>query len=365
MAEIKLNLKVGYENKANFSVTYDKSIFPGKWFSSIFSEMVQAYYFSVTKPYLVKLKRVSEPIQNLIKRYYSINELKADYINIGEASSEKSDKEYSFDPKRVCIAFSSGKDCVHLLKRLIEQGIEPNNILCIYTDRVNKSEAIYEKKAGEIICAQIGCHFKVIKISSGIKFNRDGHNIGLRGQLSGMLSLPYMLEFGSNVLYLGLKRLGHKVPQVWTDDPEANEYLNQRLNEVAGVKIDWRVHTDFYGEGITGVKIMEDMAGKYRSLLDLTSSCYTQINFREKRNATLQAKVPNLPIYNGCGNCRKCVEINAAILIWDKNVQENTPLSEQKKLLIHLNERFDGNFSHETEVKELLDICEQKLDNRS
>jgi len=268
-------------------------------------ETAIAYILSANKlqkPYIPLSKNINE----ILNKYFAY-ENKKFYENICVKGFEN--KKISTDENKIGIAFTGGKDCVYLLIKLIEEGYKKKNIYCFYVTNINKSESYYEKIAADKICKYFGVNFRIINCKVSVKINRENHNIGLREQLIIGLMLPYLKYYRIRTVMFGIKS---KIVSIASDDFFIFDKYEEYLNEIIELKIESRPK-QVCDE--TDLSIAISMDKNYRSILDMTASCYTQLNFRERRHNNLAKKFAFLPIYNGCGLCQKCMIINGAIFL--------------------------------------------------
>lgn len=307
------------------------------WYKHFFYETCLAYFHSCSKERRIPHKGLSQEYQKIIELFF---EKKPIFLSTGKP--EKSIKlKYNFDGQKVAVAFSGGKDCVYLVDKLIKSGKNPNDILCLYIPNLNKSESHYEKIAVEKISNYLGCQFHILDVTNSIKINRSGHNIGIREQLISCLCLPYMIQFGADSLYFGLKSEKSDDDLLFTDRRDVFQILQNRINQDVP-----QINLIPYGplEGMTDLEISKCIFQNSPKLLELTSSCYTQINFREKRHDKLQSQFPSMKLYNGCGQCQKCMIINGAIAIF----QESS--TDKKRFVSFYKKRMEEKFMDNDDI---------------
>lgn len=307
--------------------TFPDALIP-QWYPQLFNEVTVAYHACATKPSVIDIKMLSEPFAKLTRRYFEVNKLQPKYM--GESSSLKisSNRDIKQDENKIAVFFSGGKDSVHLAVKLAEK-YHSKDIFCIYVANLNKSESFYEARATKAICDKLGFKYEIIRPTNSIKLNRMNHNISLRGQLIFTLALPYLIREKIKHIYFGNFFSFDEIhPPMFGEHKEALGYLNEWLKPF---NLNYTFHPHFVKENI---EIYQDMIEKWRDILDMTSSCYTQMNFREHRFKLFKARVPDIPIYAGCGSCIKCLRINSAILLFDKNAQ-TAPIEQQKYLMEH------------------------------
>lgn len=307
--------------------TFPDSIIP-QWYPQLFNEVTVAYHACATKPSVVDLKMLSKPMETLTRRYFEVNGLAPKFT--GEPNSLKisSNRDIKQESKKSAVFFSGGKDSVHLALRLLETH-DKNDLFAVYVANLNKSETYYEARATKAICDRLGIKHVIVRPVNSIRLNRANHNISLRGQMIFTLSLPYLIREKIKHIYFGNFFSFDEIhPPMFGEHKEALGYLNSWLEPFG---LNYEFHPHFVKQNI---EIYEEMIGKWRDILDMTSSCYTQMNFREHRFAHFKAKVPDIPVYAGCGTCIKCLRINSAILLFDKFAKE-APLDQQEYLMNH------------------------------
>lgn len=330
-------------------ITYPDEFVP-IWFSKLFTEMVIAYWTCASRPSILDVSKLSKSTAKLIQRYFEVNELPLKILGEPDSTSKIGGLKYTQDKKKIAIMFSGGKDSVHLAIKLIEKyGRE--NLTAFYVKNINKSESYYETRAAENICKKLEINLEIIRPTNSIKLNRMNHNISLRGELVATLALPYLIRDKISKIYFGTFSSFKKIdPPMFGEHEEALEYFN-----------DWiapsGLHFDFH-EHFADIKIdvYKDMVQKHRDILNMTSSCYTQLNFREHRYVIFKDNVPDIPIYDGCGSCIKCLRINSAILLFDPDAK-NWPKDQIAFLLQHFvefSERYPNDGSFQEHLKLLI-----------
>ncbi len=280
--------------------------------SEIFSQMAYAYWASAKKKSVVLSKLLSQHIDDLLKEYLQTNSVKLTAPG-APGVTPKLAKKINLDESKHVVFLTSGKDSVHLLNKICEN-FGPLNVLAIYVDRINKSEAVYESEQAPIIASHFGCHFQMIEVTNSISLNRDGHNIGLRDQMILVSALASVLNFGAKTVWYGVT---HHVqpPALWTETYEAHSHLLKLINATYDCDLKVRFHCE---NGVHEIDILKAIVNQ-PELLKLTSSCYTQKNFREHRHEILRSKFPMQVLYHGCGYCVKCMRINGGILAFTDN----------------------------------------------
>lgn len=205
------------------------------------------------------------------------------------------------------VALSGGKDSIHLLLKIISiYGKE--KIEACFVSGINRSESHYERISAIELCKTLGIKLNIFKVSNSIKFNRTGHNIGLREPLiaaciiaSKPLNERYEIFFGNIHSYRT------QDSKLWGASAIA---LNIAFGEIAP---NVKFFDHIYAIDDATI-IFKEMIQKYRDILDGSSSCYSQMNFREHKNKKMIEKFPTIRLYHGCGSCLKCLRLNAAIL---------------------------------------------------
>jgi hypothetical protein len=135
-------------------------------------------------------------------------------------------------------------------------------------------------------------------------------------------------------------------PPMYCSSQECLEFVNEWLAST-GVRFEFKNQID---AGITENEgIFREMVEKYPEILALTSSCYTQLNFREHRYELFKSKVPSIPIYEGCGSCIKCLRINMAILLYGKQGTEK----DRQVLKSHIMRLFTHKYASDSVLKNL------------
>jgi len=312
------------------------------WYKKLFYETCLMYFHSCSQENRIPHAGLSIEIQDILKGFFIHQKSSVSFFKTKETKTELA-PDYSFDESKIAVAFSGGKDCVYLVHKLIESGYKPENILNLYIPSLNKSESYYEKIAVEKISKKFGCQFHIIPTVNSIKLNRTGHNIGVREQLIAGLCLPYMIQFGASKIYFGLKKEVSN-SHLYSDDPKVFKLYQDRINkDVPQIEL---VPYSLL-KGTTDLDIAKVMAREMRDILDITSSCYTQLNFREKRHETLKQRFKEIPIYNGCGSCQKCMIINAAIVLEMVEVIKD---STKKRFLNFYEKRMEEKFMDNTDI---------------
>lgn len=315
------------------------------WYADFFGDMTLAYFYCATKPKHINLDKLSEPFAKMVTRYYEVNKLPFTATK-KQYSQHSTNIKYPQDPKKIAIMMSGGKDSVHLMLKLIEaHGAE--NIFAVYVANLNRSETYYETRAVMRICDKLKVKYKIVRPINSVKLNRTGHNIALREELCVTLALPYLIHQKIQHVYFGSFNSFRKIdPIMYCSSKECLEFLNQYLSR-HGIKFEFHNHIFFNSDSHIG--IFQEMIEKYKDILDMTSSCYTQLNFREHRYELFKKKVPHIPIYNGCGSCIKCLRINSAILLFAKF---DAPITERAFLFDHLTKFQKEKYPSDTSLNE-------------
>jgi hypothetical protein len=134
------------------------------------------------------------------------------------------------------------------------------------------------------------------------------------------------------------------------------DHVTKALANYYGVQINVHNHIDY--PHVDELGIARDLIERHRDLLNLTSSCYAQINWREKNNKFLQELVPSIKIYNGCGYCLKCLRINGAILLYDKEAQR-APVPHRNLLRQHITKKYLSSFRDDETLTEVVKLLGQ------
>lgn len=335
----------------NFTATYPAEIVPG-WFQKCLSETVRAYAASASKSPIIT-EGVSNNLFKLVHEYFIANR----FPTPRQLPAQPSKNTFTFpvfDKDRVSVMFTAGKDSLHLLVRLIERGIRPGNIQAVYVKNLNRSETWYEQRAIPEIASLLGITYQIVDVTNSIRLNRTGHNIGLREQLILACALPYILDFKSPLIFYGLHDgFEHMSPPLYTSHKSAFDIYRNYLFEDFNVRLFVANHPDY--PNVSEHSIAKDLITRHRDLLNKSRSCYTQKNFREHHHGNLQAKIPNIPIYNGCGYCLKCLRINGAILLYCEQAGK-APEPEKSFLRKHLKYSADEKFPHDKTLKDIVSL---------
>lgn len=283
----------------------------------------------------------------MVRRYYEVNHIKAEFMGDPKAAL-KPTTPLKYVQENIGVMLSGGKDSVHLLLKLLEK-YPKEKIHCLYTSNLNRSETYYEKIAIKNICEHLGVSYTIITPINSIKLNRTGHNIALREEIATVLSIPTLIDKKIKHVYFGSFNSFAKIdPIMYCSSKECLEFLNQWTTPF-GFTLEFHNHVDFNSGSHIGV--FEEMATKYREILLMTSSCYTQLNFREHRYELFKKHVPAIPIYQGCGSCIKCLRINSAILLFDEKARR-APEREKLFLFNHLEAFWRDRYAADTSLGE-------------
>ena len=313
----QLSFKIGSEK---ITSTYNCNI--PEWFPNLFGEMSLAYYIAAKFSNRIDLSKFHLPIAELLKSYFHNKKQDTKYINSPKENKSITCKRTG---NNIAVMLSGGKDSVHLLLKLSEK-LPKNNIICFYTPSLNKSEQYYEKKAVKKICSKLEIKLIILDLKCSVKLNRMNHNISLREQLIYTICLPYLIENECSIVYWGnCIDFYSDNPSIYSASKSALDFVNEYLGYY-GIEILQNNHSDIIKNFKSNI-IFEEMTTKYKEYLDLTSSCYSQLNFKETKHKRLKAKFSDIELYNGCGSCIKCLRINAALLLYrDKNHPEGIKL---------------------------------------
>jgi hypothetical protein len=291
-----------------FSVKYPAEIVP-LWFGDFYAQMIYAYYCSAKKVLTISANLLNEPLLNLMERYLTLNKIK--YRVRGELQKKKITKFVYPKSDSIGIMFTSGKDSLHLLLKLIESH-GAKKITAFYIKNINKSETHYEQQSVVEICKKLEIDLEMISASNSIVLNRSNHNIGLREQLLATCVVPFLIQRKISKLYFGLHESFKNInPPLYGSNEEAFGFWQKALAQY-GLEIEIHGHVD--SEKLNEYGITKEIISKHPDLLSLSSSCYTQLNFREYRHAQMAQKYPHLALYQGCGTCLKCLRINGTKL---------------------------------------------------
>lgn len=347
-------MKVSWQRDGQkLEASYDVEI-PG-WFSEFYSQIANAYYETANRFSRIGTDKYMPEIQHLVHNYLLDVDVQPLMFSLNARKKFKhaTGISHPVDLTKACVMFTSGKDSLHLFLRLIESGkYLPGNILCIYVKNLNRSETHYEQLAIRKISQATGMKFKIVDLANSVKINRTGHNIGLREQLILMLSLPYILNFGASEVYYGLHASFYNQHKFLLSSHQSSfDLVTKALVSYYGVQINVHNHIDY--PNVDELGIARDLIERHRDLLNLTSSCYAQINWREKNNKFLQESVPTIKVYNGCGYCLKCLRINGAILLYDKDAK-NAPEPHRRVLTQHIMKKYLSQFREDETLTEVV-----------
>jgi 7-cyano-7-deazaguanine synthase in queuosine biosynthesis len=316
--------------EGRLSVVHPSHIVP-PWYAEIFQLTASAYYASASKRPPRWRTAIPAPLAKLVAEYFRHNSTAI--INEPLTDRRAGIADLPASRQRVTVMFSGGKDSAHVLQRLLEKGCRPQDLQAIYITNINRSETAYEKRAAWAICRSLDVTPHVVEVNNSVKLNRTGHNIGLREQLLLGLALPWVTHFQSQRVIFGATRAFEVIQApLYCTHRSAFELYSEFLREY-GITVDIENHPDY--PEVTESGILRDLIERGRALLDATSSCYTQMNFREAHHDRLQAKLPAMPLYNGCGSCLKCLRINAAILLYDPRAKA-APADQRAALARHI-----------------------------
>lgn len=352
---MKLGLKFGSES---YQVKFDCPV--PKFYPKYFTDFVRAYYYSAKKPSLLSINGISEEYRDLLLSYYKNEKIHLKDSRIDTVDNNKSlDPPFSPDKKRHVLMFTSGKDSLHLLLRLIEE-YGKENILAIYCKNINKSENYYEIRSIAKICEKLGVKYKLIEVTNSIRLNRMNHNIGLREQLTLGTALPYILSFRAYKVWYGIYRAyDEMMPGVFSHHKSAFEFALKALEKL-NIKIEIDNHIDY---PIQNVKILEYLIEKHREIFFMSSSCYSQLNFREMHHAREQKKYPDIQLYQGCGICLKCLIANGGIYLYDQKALMS-PDNQREKLKDQVIRGYKTKHPDDGALKQIYDLMTKgKCDN--
>lgn len=330
------------------------------WVAESLRQMANVYAVSAIKPLSASLVDTAPALVTLLRRYLEVCAPGRTRLHERRGAQDLSHPLAplpSLDPDRSIVFFTSGKDSTHLLLRLKEEGrAKDGALLAVYCTNLNRSETIYEQASTKEICAKLGIPLRTVRVTNGIKLNREAHNIGLREQLVAFLALPHILEHRASTLFYGLHGTSeHLAPALWTSDFEA---FGLFLEFFKGWGLAVSKHVDF--PNVDEERIIADLCARAPDLLRESTSCYTQPNFREQHHKLLSAKLPGIPLYKGCGNCLKCCRINAGMLLYAQE-RATWPEGPKRNLVAHLTKRFNEKFRDDHTLESMVNqLKEQK-----
>lgn len=350
-----MKYEIKFPKGGKFSLTYNFK--PPEWFTNFFWQFVWSYYYSATRPKFLYLNKFSKDMANLLTDYF--HSIEHNDWQLVDPPKSKVDKEFAgqvLDEKRHVLMFTSGKDSLDLLLRLL--GDHPKeNILCLYLKNINRSETHYEQKYIKEICKILEVNYEIIECSNGVSINRTGHNIGLRDQLILGASVPYILKFNAKNVWFGIHHsFTELLENLYTSHQKAFRHMQNHLEKLM-VEINVRCHLD--APELNELLITKRLIENNPELLRLTSSCYAQQNFRERHYANLKKKFPTLPLYEGCGHCVKCCRINGAIFLYDKKAQ-GAPDSERYFFKKFLRAEYMRKFKKDETLTEIINLIDQQ-----
>jgi len=228
------------------------------------------------------------------------------------------------------LALTTGKDSLHALMSLLDMGYKPH---LFYLDRINKSEAFYEKPKVKEIAKKFDLPLHIPQVTYSAIINRQNHNIGFRELLIYGAAIPYMQQHNLDTIIFGIWRELREGPLSGDSHQVMSTY-----SEISGYKYSFHPLGIEYGED----KCIKDFCEKYYDLFPYVTSCYTQINYREKMYENISSKT-GFPIYHGCGYCIKCCRINLGLIAYT-----NLGCLKSRKLLL-------GHIEKQIKIKNLDD----------
>jgi 7-cyano-7-deazaguanine synthase in queuosine biosynthesis len=309
-------MKLAYEIGSEKIVVQDDIpyVIPGG--GELLKKTIHTYVASISSSKFRNMRGLPQSLIELLELY--LYETYQDNVKLlkSEIQNERtSAPEVPLDNGKHLIAFSGGLDSFHLLIRLLEKGIKPEHIVCVHVYNLNRSEGPYALQACQKICAHFGVKLHVVKFSSSFKLNRAGHNIGLREQLILGIMAPYIYAYRTKHVWFGLYQDFEDIEAAIVTSNKRCFDLYQKFLASFGLLIEVHNHPD--RPEIDEIGVVRDMVTRHRDLIDLSTSCYTQMNWREQCHDRLQKKFVSIPLYNGCGYCVKCMKMNGAYILWD------------------------------------------------
>lgn len=263
-------------------------------------------------------------------------------------SDSKPYEKVTHEAKNKAVFLTGGKDSVHCLLRMIET-YPLEEIRAIYVDRINKSECYYERKSIKKMCLKLNIPLFIINSTYSMKLNRTGHNIGMREQLILAASLPFLISESIGHVYFGLTHIVDRLP---TDEDSVLEWQRKDFENL-GVNIQINRHVDY--PNITEQEIMKDMIERFPDVLNMVTSCYTQINWREQMHDRIKSNFSSLNIYSGCGYCLKCIRINLSKILWE------FPFNDTSKRFFNFNlEIIEKKFKRDETIRILISEISKK-----
>lgn len=297
---------------------------------SLTQDVIRAHRIALTQ--VKNAYELSIPIAELVDEYCRLNCLDYKHLIRGDITQKLALR----DDETSIVFLTTGKDSLFLLKKVLERGVRP---VAVYISGINRSESIYEKRAFWDACRVFGVPGKMFHFTNSIKYNRSGHHIGLRDQVISSIAIENLSSKKMN-LYFGVTHV-IQPPKLYSETKEAHAYLIRQAEKIYDNKIEVTFLSDLGFHEFDALKwIVEE------NKLDLTTSCYAQMNFREQKNRSMRSNFPIQKLYKGCGHCIKCLRINGAILAFGCRTKEfekywmskteNQPDDTIKKLRAHI-----------------------------
>ena len=251
-------------------------------------------------------ERIPDGFDKMLSGYYEANEI-TKIIQV----LDKPEPFEMWIGNKCLVLLTGGKDSVMLLIDSIKL-YGQDRVIGFYVDGMNRSESVYERESARRICEMLDVRYIQGRIQlSGMK-NRAGHLIGLRDQLLLSMATMYARREGASILATGLHYGADEQRTLsrplWGESKEAIGMWTE-ITHRCGFQcvIDVLNYTEL--DTI-------DKIAQHPDILALTSSCYTQKNFRENQHARMKTKYPDSWLHpNGCGVCIKCLRINGTMAV--------------------------------------------------
>lgn len=330
----------------------------------ITAEIFRLYFYSCNEPKFVRLLSPTsiEILKNHLRQAVGFGKFRT----MDMTTPEKRKFDQDLNPEKHVITLTGGKDSFFQLHKTAQE-TKPENILCLYVENLNKSECVYEKKSIKKICQHYGVKYKIMRLTNSIKINRQSHNIGLREQLVFVVCLPEILKFKAKNIHYGVHQGGYhgfqenkkaSFSNMYTGTKHCWDLFFQLTKQYGLPDIELRAHPhedDF--ETIEAIMNDDDIF----KVLPLSSSCYTQINFRERHHQNLQKKFKTIKLSNGCGHCIKCVRINSGILLRELKRETVSP-KEARFLFTHLKKKFRDHGAEDKTVLKYIGLIAPQIE---
>ena len=254
------------------------------WFNHLFGQIARAYHDTANRVDYIMESKYDSNILDLVRLYFENVSHKVRLLAGDRAAQDSKsyiNNQIQMDESKAAVMFTSGKDSLHLTLRLIETGkFSHKDIIWVYVKNLNRSETHYEQIAAKKLAERLSIKLHIVDLKNSVKINRTGHNIGLREQLVLTLAIPYIVGFKAKNVFFGLHASFVDIHQyLFSSHKSAFDLLNISY-EKAGISLVISNHIDY--PEVTELGIAKYLVEKHRDLLDLTSSCYSQINWREQ-----------------------------------------------------------------------------------